>query len=71
MTLSKQQTDEVILEKVKESDNDLQQINIRNTSNVHPLDCKCEICIRKKFDNGKNENEIKGKLNYYKGDSYQ
>lgn len=71
MTLTKDETDIEILEEVKEEDNELQQINIRNTSNTHPIHCKCDVCTAMDFEKETNENDVKEELNYYKGDSHQ
>lgn len=73
MTLTKIQTDDDILSTVQAEDKVTEdlitEIDIRHTSSAHPIDCKCKVCIEKRFDNSKNENGIKEELNYFIGDS--
>lgn len=75
MTLTKNQTDQVMLNSAKESDRITEdivtEINIRNTNSIHPKDCSCEVCIKKRFNTNENENGIKDELGYYKGNSYE
>lgn len=63
MTKSKAQTDAEILEGAAKDNNELEQINIRHSESVHPLDCSCELCIRTRF-NKESEDKVVEELDW-------
>lgn len=70
----KAETDPLILTAAQRSDKVKNEIStetrIRQTSSVHPIDCECGVCLEKRKNRNANENRIKDKLGYYKGDSH-
>jgi hypothetical protein len=70
MPETKSEADIRILNEAKVSDNEVSQINIRNSSSVHPVDCNCQICKNGRFDNVRDSLELKYKQshNLYIGD---
>lgn len=65
---SQPETDTEILSTVKQQDNELENINVRNTSSTHSIDCNCPVCKPLQFDGavGENkENELKETLDYF------
>lgn len=65
---SQAETDIEILSTVKQQDNELEEIRVRNTSSIHPLECSCPICKPLRFEGsiGENkENELKEELDYF------
>lgn len=66
---SQAETDAEILSTVKQTDNELEEIRVRNTSSTHPVDCSCPVCkpLRFKEAIGENaENILKQQLDYYR-----
>lgn len=62
------ETDAEILSTVKQQDNELESINVRNTSSTHPIDCQCPICKLLEFKGSieeTKENNLKEELDYY------
>lgn len=70
MSESKEQADVRILSEAKVNDNNISQINVRNSTSMHPIDCNCQICTNGRFDNGRDSLELKYKQkhNLYIGD---
>lgn len=62
------ETDNLILTEVKQQDNELEEVRIRHTNSVHPMDCQCPVCKPLEFAGSVNENkenELKEQLDYY------
>jgi hypothetical protein len=70
---SKPQTDAEIFSSATQADNDISQINVRNTDSVHPNDCICTLCknVRKNRSKGISvpERIEKTKLDWYGEDT--
>lgn len=74
MTLSKAETDQLMLSQVQAKDppstnGEITAVtNIRHTSSVHPIDCSCIVCIALKHQPIL-EKVTKEKLGYFVGNS--
>lgn len=47
--MTKSETDNLILAQASFIDNEINTTYFRNTSNVHPRDCHCSMCINTRF----------------------
>lgn len=74
MTKSKSETDAEILVSAKSADVILPEtssiITRRHTSSVHPVQCYCDLCRERRFENWSpiGEAERKEELDWYQGD---
>lgn len=70
MSLTKEQTDTLILTQAGAGDNEVNTTYFRNTSSVHPRDCHCFMCVNTKFSDSvpSAENNYKVANNWWMGD---
>lgn len=70
MSYNKAETDAIILSQAQVLDNNLNQTYFRNSSNIHPKDCVCDVCKSLRFSDGGaiQENNLKNSLGWFQGD---